>query len=106
MKWMIGTLVLLTAITMVAQQTPQSTGFSPAAPAVSNGEVRHEIDSTLTTAPEMSNAVVEVTVNDTAVSLDGYVGSQQEHDYALQVAAADAGGRQIVDDLQIGGFNQ
>jgi len=106
MKWMIGTLVLLMAISMVAQQAPQAITSSPAAAVVPDNDVRHDIASVLATSPELNNTAVSVTVNSDEVMLNGYVTNEEQHDYALQVANDNANGRQVVDDIQLGGISE
>jgi osmotically-inducible protein OsmY len=100
MKWIIGTLVLLFAITMVAQQDMQSNGL----PAMwSNSDARHEIQSTFTTAPEFNNTEISAQVTDESVILTGYANSQEQKQEALRVASQYAGERQVVDQIELGG---
>jgi len=98
MKWMIATLVLLFAVTLVAQQQDMMT-----APSMPNADVRHEIQSTISTAPEFNAANITATVTDNSVVLAGYVTSEQQRIEALNVAASFAGDREVVDHIDVGG---
>ena len=104
MKWIIGTLVLLFAIAMVAQQ--QGMGNFSTQPTMSNSDVRYQIQSTVSTSPDFSNANISATVSDNTVTLYGYVMSKEQHDEALALASSYAGDRQILDQIQVGGLSQ
>jgi osmotically-inducible protein OsmY len=114
MKLLIASLVLLTAISMPGQQqddrshpwtqnTPPSTSEQPAG--MSNADVRHEIQSRLSTNNELNNTEVTATVTDDTVVLDGYVDNQQQHSLAVGIAQEYTDGRRLVDRIKTGGVN-
>ena len=98
MKWIVATLVLLFAVTLVAQQNDMSTALP-----MSNADVQHEIQSTVSTAPEFNGTNISTQVSDNSVILTGYVVSEQERQQALGFAASVAGDREVVDRIQVGG---
>ena len=69
----------------------------------SNSDVRHDIQSTLSTAPDFNSTNITATVSEDSVVLSGYAVSQEQKDSALSVASQYAGDRQIVDQIQLGG---
>ncbi len=68
---------------------------------MSNDDIRYQIQSTLDII--LTNPLVSVTVTNDSVVLDGYVYSQQEHDHVLTIAQSYAGGREVVDNIRLGG---
>ena len=108
MKWIIGTLVMLFAVSMVAQQNTQS-GSENLPPAMSytttvpNSTVRHNIQASLDTRGEFDSSNIATTVSGDKVVMEGNALTFGVKDDALQLASKYAGNRQIADDLSVGG---
>ena len=115
MKWMISTLVLLFAVSLMAQQQ----GIQPTspsndmpsvisqeqAPAMSDSDAQYQIQSLFSTATLFSGSALTTNVSDDSVTLTGNVNNEQQRDEAVRVAQAYAGNRTIVDNLQIAGLS-
>ena len=76
-----------------------------AAPVVQTqaADARYGIQTQLTVNPALNGTDVVATVSDDAVSLYGWVDSQQQHDEAVRIAQSYAGDRAVVDNITIGG---
>jgi osmotically-inducible protein OsmY len=112
MKWILGTVILLFAIALVAQQETQYNAFpgdssmmmEQQKPSLANNDVLHEIQSRLSTNSELNNTEVTATVTDDAVILDGFVSTPQQRDLVTGIASEFTDNRQIIDHVQVGGF--
>ena len=114
MKWILGTLVLLFAFTLVGVAQEEDNQFNSLPnsstmsmeeqkPTMANTDVLHEINSRLSTNPELNNTEVAATVTDSSVILEGYVDSPQQRERVKGIAEEFSDNREIVDHLQLGG---
>lgn len=112
MKWIIGTLVMLFAISMVAQEQNTQPGSDNLPPAMSylstasNSDVRHNIQSAFDINPEFSGSSISTTVDHSSVILDGNAITFGVKNDALQIANQFAGNRQVVDRVWVGGIER
>ncbi len=98
MKWIISTLVLLFAVSLMAQQ-PSVSPSSP--PMMTNADVQHNIQTKISSDAHFVEPFLTVTVTDDSVILSGRLDDVQENERALSIARSYAEGRRIEDDVQI-----
>ena len=112
MKWIIGTMVMLFAVSMVAQDRETPSGSENLPPAMSylstasNSTARHDIQARIDTRGEFNGSAIATTVNSDKVVLEGNALTFGVKDDALQLASQYAGNRQIVDDIWVGGMER
>ncbi len=111
MKWILGIVILLFAITMVAQQGQDASSLlpngqsmaAPETPTMANADVLHQIQSRLSTNSQLNNTAVNTTVQDDVVILSGFVDTEQQHEIATSIAEQFSDHRQIIDQIRLGG---
>jgi len=69
----------------------------------SSAEVQQQIQERLSSEPALSDAAVSAHANDSSVILTGTVNSEREHQLALDIAHSYAGGRQVLDRIEVKG---
>ncbi|HYV74093.1 MAG TPA: BON domain-containing protein [Candidatus Binatia bacterium] len=69
--------------------------------AADSTQVQQQIEQGLQSQPDLSNSKIDVKADDTSVTLTGTVANETQHQKALNVAAAHAAGRSIVDHVKI-----
>jgi osmotically-inducible protein OsmY len=74
---------------------------APAPQAASTGQVEQQIMQHLRSEPTLADTSVGVKVDKDSVFLTGTVDTQTEHDVAVGIAQSYAGGRKIVDKINI-----
>ena len=82
---------------MEQQQTTPESQMS----AADSTQVQQQIEQGLQSQPDLSNSKIDVKADDTSVTLTGTVANETQHQKALNVAAAHAAGRSIVDHVKI-----
>jgi hypothetical protein len=73
----------------------------PGSSEVAVGDMQRQIEQKLQEEPMMSGANVSVSVDDKAVTLQGVVDSDKQHDLAMHIAQGYAGNRPVVDKLTV-----
>ena len=112
MKWMLSILVVLFAVSLMAEQqaiqTPSASNM-PSVPSheysaapITNGDIQYQIESNFAASASLNNTKLYATVNDDSVTVTGCVDSQDQHDDALRLANSYAGDRTVVDQISIG----
>ena len=67
----------------------------------SSAEVQQQIQEKLSSDPALSDAAVDAQANDSTVTLTGTVNSERQHQLALDIAQSYAGGRQVLDRIEV-----
>ena len=117
-----GALLLFAALVFAQQQNPPPYNTPPTLPGDRNPsqrfppdtkapppqdlsplEIQDQIQKKLDTEPALSSVTVKATVDDRSVVLTGTVDDERQHDLALRVAESYAGGREIVDKIEVRG---
>ncbi|HZP24657.1 MAG TPA: BON domain-containing protein [Terriglobales bacterium] len=70
---------------------------------LSSSEVQQQIQEKLNSEPALSDSAVSAQVNDNSVVMSGTVNSEREHRQALDIAQSYAGGRQVLDRIEVKG---
>lgn len=90
-----------------SQQYPpsdtQSTGQSQSSAASSSNDVQTKIQTAFRQDPTLANSGISVSVTDDKVELSGTATSKDEKDKAKSIAESNAGGRQVMDNVKVGG---
>ncbi len=74
---------------------------APAPETASAGQVEQQIMKHLSSEPTLAHTNVAAKVDEDSVLLTGTVDTQTEHDVAVRIAQSYAGGRKIVDKINI-----
>jgi hypothetical protein len=74
---------------------------APAPETASAGQVEQQIMQHLSSEPTLAHTSVGAKVDERSVLLTGTVDTQTEHDVAVRIAQSYAGGRKIVDKINI-----
>jgi hypothetical protein len=70
---------------------------------MSSWQVQQQIQNKLNSEPSLANTGVKASANDSAVILTGVVDSERQHQLVLGIAQSYAGGREILDRIQVQG---
>lgn len=84
------------------QQMPPDTR-APAQQQMPSADVAQQIQDKLNTEPALANQNVKANVNDAAVILTGTVENEQQHQMAVRIAQSYAGGREVLDRIEVKG---
>jgi osmotically-inducible protein OsmY len=82
------------------RQMPPDTQ-APPAQTMSSQQVEGQILQQFREEPTLSGTNIDAKVNDSSVVLSGNADSLAQHDLAIQIAQSNAGGRRIVDRINV-----
>ena len=84
------------------QQSPPDMA-APVPEHQASAQIGQQIQDKLDAEPALASSNVKANVNDAAVILTGTVNSERQHEMAVRIAQSYAGGRQILDRIEVKG---
>lgn len=100
MKQLALCVLLLVAPGFAICDSPVQDSAQDQAKSESNDNIQDNLQSVLSSDPILSDANVQVQVDDQSITLTGTVGTYAQHERALQLVAPYSGKRKIIDKIK------